>query len=253
MSENPAPTAAKFGARERPRALSFLQVVEASALPPRAVSGSELKAEIEAERAGEPFLVYRDGVGDRRLHRLEGGPSHVTVGRRPSCGISLSWDEEVSRLHAALERVGDDWTLVDDGLSRNGSFVNGERVSGRRRLRDGDALRVGGTVMTFRAPDQGRSKPTALGDEPLTAASLSATQRRILVALCRPFRDSTPFATPSTNQQIAEEVHLSVDAVKAHLRTLFEKFDVEHLPQNQKRTRLVERAFLSGLVSDRDL
>jgi hypothetical protein len=41
--------------------------------------------------------------------------------------------------------------------------------------------------------------------------------------------------------------------VKKHLSVLFEKFGVEHLPHNQKRARLVERAFGSGLVSERDL
>ena len=44
--------------------------------------------------------------------------------------LSLDFDPEVSRVHAELERLGDDWTVADDGLSRNGSFVNGERVVG---------------------------------------------------------------------------------------------------------------------------
>jgi pSer/pThr/pTyr-binding forkhead associated (FHA) protein len=38
------------------------------------------------------------------------------------------------------------------GCRENGSFVNGERVVGRRRLRDGDELRLGGTQIQFRAP-----------------------------------------------------------------------------------------------------
>ena len=38
-------------------------------------------------------------------------------------------------MHAALERVGDAWALIDDGLSHNGTWVNGERLIGRRRLR----------------------------------------------------------------------------------------------------------------------
>jgi DNA-binding CsgD family transcriptional regulator len=82
---------------------------------------------------------------------------------------------------------------------------------------------------------------------------LTDTQHRILVALCRPARGGTGFAPPATNQEIAEEVFLSVDAVKAHLRTLFEKFDVGDLPQNLKRVRLAELAMRSGVVSPRDL
>ena len=59
-------------------------------------------------------------------------------------------------MHASLERLGDDWVLVDDGLSRNGSFVNGERMRGRRRLYDGDELRFGQTQVSFHAPLQVR-------------------------------------------------------------------------------------------------
>jgi DNA-binding CsgD family transcriptional regulator len=60
------------------------------------------------------------------------------------------------------------------------------------------------------------------------------------------------FATPATNKEIAEEVFLSVDAVKAHLRSLFERFGLENLPQNQKRARLAATALLQGIVTARD-
>jgi hypothetical protein len=74
------------------------------------------------------------------------------------------------------------------------------------------------------------------------AASLSETQRRIVTALCRPYKHDDPYATPASNQQIADELFLSVDAVKTHLRTLIQKFQMEGLPQSQKRVKLVERA-----------
>jgi DNA-binding NarL/FixJ family response regulator len=75
----------------------------------------------------------------------------------------------------------------------------------------------------------------------------------VLVELCRPFTDGAAFTTPATNQQIAGELHLSVDAVKTHLRALFEKFGVDELPQNRKRVALVGRALQSGLISEREL
>ena len=46
---------------------------------------------------------------------------------------------------------------------------------------------------------------------------------------------------------------LSVDAVKSHLRVLFQRFGVEELPQNRKRAALVARALRSGAVSPREL
>lgn len=220
---------------------------------PHARTAAELKAQIEAERAGAPFLVYRDGDGHHRLHVLDSERTRVTVGRRPSADLAIPWDEEISRVHAELVRTGEEWTLTDDGLSLNGSFVNGEPVRGRRRLRDGDALRIGATVLLFRDPGDKESKATRPSDDMKRIASLTEAQKRVLVALCRPFKESAAFVTPPTNDQIAQELFLSVDAVKKHLRALFEKLGVEHLPQNEKRARLVERAFAAGLISDRDL
>jgi pSer/pThr/pTyr-binding forkhead associated (FHA) protein len=225
-----------------------------SANPPAdAGSVSELKARIDAERTGHPFLLYRDGHDKQKIFRLEPSLSSASVGRRQTSDLVLDWDDQVSRLHAQFERVEEDWTVVDDGLSRNGTFVNGERLSGRRRLFDGDTVRFGLTTVTFRSPRPDEQAGTAIGSEVPTTPDLSSTQRRVLLALCRPYKDGTAFASPATNQQIADELFLSVDAVKTHLRVLFSKFGVEQLPQNQKRIRLVERAFYGGVVSERDL
>ena len=219
---------------------------------PQARSASELKAEVEAERAGQPFLAYRDATGERRLLSV-GGASSVWIGRRSSTDVVIDWDPEVSGVHAQLDRGGEEWTLVDEGLSSNGSYVNGERVNGRRRLRNGDVLRFGRTTMIYRDPAGQRIPTTLLSEGALSGASLSATQRRVLIALCRPFKDSAAFAAPPSNRQIADELFLGVDAVKGHLRVLFEKFEVSDLPQNRKRLALAERALASGLISEREL
>jgi predicted component of type VI protein secretion system len=206
------------------------------------------------DRRGSPaYLVFVDGSNQERTFTLDTGVERVRIGRGAAADLRLAWDRQVSRVHAELERLGDGWALIDDGLSSNGSFVNGERVAGRRRLSDGDALRFGRTLVTYRAPTRGFSSMTAVGDQIPTAESLSPAQRRVLVALCRPYKGSPPFATPATNHEIASELVLSVDAIKTHLRVLFQKFGVEHFPQNQKRARLVERALLSGVVSEREL
>jgi DNA-binding CsgD family transcriptional regulator len=222
-----------------------------SPVGPHSASPAELQSRLEAERAGVPFLLWRDPAGQRILSL--GESERVTVGRGDEVDVQLTADERVSRLHAEIERIGGVWTVSDDGLSRNGSFVNGERITGRRRLADGDELRFGDTLVVFRAPAPTHGLATAAAPDPVPVAELTESQRKILVALCRPFREGSRYATPATNQQIADEVFLSVDAVKGHLRALFEKFGVEALPQNQKRVALVERALQSGLVSERDL
>jgi pSer/pThr/pTyr-binding forkhead associated (FHA) protein len=216
-------------------------------------SVAERRARFDAERREATFLAYQDRDGRQQLVDLDQNTSRLTLGRGSAADIRLDWDDEVSRVHAELERIGDDWVLIDDGLSRNGTYVNGERLSGRRRLRSGDGIRLGTTLLSYSATRQRPSRTTAAAGQVPTLASLSETQRRVLVALCRPYKHATPYATPATNQQIAEELFLSVDAVKTHLRTLFAKFSIEQLPQNQKRARLVEHAFKLGLVADRDL
>jgi predicted component of type VI protein secretion system len=206
----------------------------------------------QRDGAEVPVLVYRDDTGAQRFFPLDDKTS-LTIGRGSGCDVRLAWDERVSRVHAALDLIGHDWTLVDDGLSRNGTFLNGDRLNGRRRLRDGDTFVLGSTSFRFLDTSRGSTKLTKVGEQLVTSASLSPTQRQIVIALCRPYKHDDPYATPASNQQIADELFLSVDAVKTHLRIMFQKFQIEDLPQNQKRVKLVERVLGLGLVSRRDL
>lgn len=216
-------------------------------------SAAELKAQIEAERGGRPFLVYRDGGGEQRVFVVAAGSAALWVGRGESADLRLDWDAEVSALHAQIEVVRGECTLLDDGLSRNGSFVDEQRVDGRRLLRDGDTLRFGRTAVLFRRPGEAAPEATVVAGEVPAAATISPGQRRVLLALCRPYKEEAQFTTPATNQAIAAELHLSVDAVKTHMRALFEKLGVGDLPQNQKRAALAERALQSGVINRREL
>ena len=224
-----------------------------SPIAAHAASPAELRDRIEAERRGRPFLVLREDDGVQRLLELsvESG-DRVSVGRGAHNDVALARDSEVSRLHAELECIGGEWTISDDGLSRNGTYVNAARISGRQRLRDGDVLRVGRTTIAFRRPESEDSRPTQIAGQTVQPSDFPPIQRAVLVALARPYKVDE-FATPAPNQAIADELHLSVDAIKGHLRSLFVRFGIEHLPQNQKRSRLVAEALQSGLVTVREL
>jgi pSer/pThr/pTyr-binding forkhead associated (FHA) protein len=213
---------------------------------------SELKARVEAEQAGHPFLLYRDGDDSQRLFVFEPGSTDASVGRQRPADLLLDWDDRVSRLHARFERVQDGWEVVDDGVSRNGTFINEERLTGRRQLKDGDVLRFGTTGVTFCSPQRPQSAPTDQGGTP-AAVRLSTTQRRVLVALCRPYKARSSSAGPATDEQIAEELFLSASAVKTHLSVLHAKLGVEQLPGGESRVQLVQRAFSAGLITQRDL
>ncbi len=170
------------------------------------------------------------------------------IGRSDSCDLCIDWDDRVSRSHAEIVPLGDEWAIADDGISANGTFVNGERLTARRRLADRDVIRIGATAILFRQPVPDAGDSTVVPVQAYPVAPLTETQRKVLAALCRPVSIAGGFATPGTNEQIAGELFLSVDAIKAHLRTLFGKFAIGDLPQNQKRMRLVQLALQSGVV-----
>ena len=166
--------------------------------PPLRRTAPELKALIEAERTGVPFLVWRDGGGVQQILLL-GGVASVMVGRGSASDLVLT-DEETSRAHAELRRLGVEWTIEDDGLSRNGTFVNEVRITQRRRLVDRDVMRFGQTRIEFRRPLKGSTLVTAPGDQPVLAYGLTDTQRAILVALCRPLRQDASFSDSRLKQ-----------------------------------------------------
>lgn len=222
------------------------------ALGPYELTASELAAVLAADRDGAPFLVYRSGDARLMIHPLD--REVVTVGRAPENDIALTWDPEASRAHAQLERVAGRWTVVDDGLSRNGTFVGAARVSGRRALDSGDLVRVGRTTLVVRTPGPVVPATIAAADT-AAAAALTPGERRVLVALCRPWAQAGAqggVVTPATNQEIADELVLSVAGVKTHLRGLFAKLGVDDLPQNRKRAELVRRAIATGVVRPAD-
>ena len=198
--------------------------------------------------SGDAYLEVWGPAGARLVPLSS---DRTTIGRAPSNDVAIDADATVSKLHAVLVRYGDEYAVRDVGSS-NGTFLNGERVHGHRVLNDRDQLRFGNTEMSFRDTTQKRSRTVVVGRE-LDSAAVSPAQRKVLVALCRPYKHHSPFARPASNRDIAAELVLSVESVKSHLRALFAKFDLDDLPQNEKRVRLVEHAFQHGLVRDSEL
>jgi len=212
---------------------------------------AELKERLEAERRGAPFLLFRDGDGSQQIRQLGITRERLTIGRSAESDVPLTWDSEVSRVHAVLEQVGGEWNLIDDGRAHNGSFIDGERVHGRRRLRDDDAITLGRTTIVFRSPTGRESLQTATSQH-VAAPVVSDAQRRVLVALCRPYGENS-YAVPASNRQIADELVLGVETIKTHMRAMFEAFSLGDLPQHQKRAALAQRALQSGLIGPQDL
>lgn len=132
----------------------------------------------------ESSVRWLDPEGAEHSLDLTSSVGSLTIGRREDCDLALPWDAEVSRVHARLERVAGDWTVRDDGLSRNGTWVNGERLRGTRRLVNGDTVRVGRTLLVVHAPAPPESLLT-VGVAGSDEVSVEETPR-VVVKLCGP-------------------------------------------------------------------
>jgi tetratricopeptide (TPR) repeat protein len=117
--------------------------------------------------------------------------SRVTIGRDENAGICLP-EPMVSRLHAEIIRLGDDFLLRDHG-STNGSFVNDVRVA-ERLLADGDLLRFGkaGPSILFRLHEPTAPLTTPEAPPVTTTASLvAALEARIAAHASSPTDEAT--------------------------------------------------------------
>jgi class 3 adenylate cyclase len=102
----------------------------------------------DSKRRAVPSLLYRDDLGNERVYQLEQGRP-LTIGRGDDVDLRLGWDRSVSLVHAETVPLGAGWLISDEHISRNGTFLNSERLTGRRRLRHGDVIRVGRTELVF--------------------------------------------------------------------------------------------------------
>lgn len=184
----------------------------------------------------------------RELIPLDG--LRVTLGKASTNAVSLEHDETVSRLHAVLENLGFAWSIRDLG-SRNGTYLNGERITAERVLRSGDEVRVGKSRLLFwEVRDSGEGK---LDEETMTAQPLELPPRLtpreldVLVVLCRPLVSDDAFPELPSVRRMAGELFVTEAAVKQHLQNLYDKFAIP--AEGDRRVRLANEALRRGAVT----
>ncbi len=168
----------------------------------------------------------------------------TTVGKAAENDIALADDAMASHLHAILERFPAGWCVTDLGSS-NGTWVNGERIWASHALRNGDEIRLGQTRLIFRDPLSAGGAATEVEEVP---PSLTARERDVLVALCRPLLDRDMFTEAASTRAIADELVITQAAVKQHLGNLYDKFGVA-AGDAKRRSRLANEALRRGAVS----
>jgi pSer/pThr/pTyr-binding forkhead associated (FHA) protein len=170
----------------------------------------------------------------------------VTIGSATTADVVVA-DDSVSRVHALLEWLGGAWFVQDLG-SRNGTFVNGERVQVRRVIRTGDEIRLGRARLVMRGITSPSSAATAVTDDPPV---LTGREREVLTVLCRPLLSGDPFTEPASVHEIAAALTVSDAAIKQHLGRLYDKFGV--LEGTRRRSRLANAVLATGAVNVADL
>jgi DNA-binding CsgD family transcriptional regulator len=178
----------------------------------------------------------------QQLVALKAG--RLTLGTDPANDLALPADPTLSRLHAALERYGAGW-CVRDLDSRNGTFVNGQRVWREHPLHHGDELRVGATRLVYRSDQPSGGTVTQASEPP---PQLTRREREVLVVLCRTVLGGAAFTEPASIREIAEALVVTEAAVKQHLAHLYDKFAI-HGGGERRRVQLANEALRRGAVT----
>lgn len=161
---------------------------------------------------------------------------YIAIGRHPASDLRFDPDREldVSSRHAAILKQGDRWFVRDLG-SRNGTLVNGHKVSGDVRLDDTDHIRFGveGPAVEFRLVPDSTPDTEAARRAPAPAASAAA-----------PAGESTADRRASTTQRIRAEVLRQTRKLRATtvaLLVVLFGVAVAFVFENQRQQRIRER------------
>jgi len=157
------------------------------------------------------LLGSDDKTSSKEFELIE---SEIVLGRDDSADITIP-AQAVSRRHAKLTRKGDAYEIEDLGSS-NGTFVNGQKLSGSRSLKSGDNIRLGQIItLAFEASLPAAPSPaatvahkappvvsnvaqTTIGEEPLPSL-VNAAPPQLVVAIA----GENPQTYTLTNQSLS--------------------------------------------------
>lgn len=181
---------------------------------------------------------------DRLIIELDSGNSEVHIEKLRERDQPAGVYRHTLRLTQGAEC----WSLVSSSGDepeppRTARYVRDPGSNRFRDLRNCDAVELDGfTVRYVCSPPgwQGAARPST-GVEQL-ATEVSRAERRVLRELVHSRRIRNGVVATRSNRELADRLALSVNTVKTHLKCLYAKFDLRHLPAGQRRAALAELA-----------
>jgi pSer/pThr/pTyr-binding forkhead associated (FHA) protein len=141
-----------------------------------------------------------------------------SIGRGADRDLILS-TAGVSRRHACMYRKGDE-LYIEDSDSRNGSFLNGNRIERRTRVHHNDILQIGGYEFTIRFREQSEVAEQTVVESQKSPKSvfarsygLSEREQEVLYLLLR----------GKTVPEIGEKLYISPGTAKLHTQSIYKK------------------------------
>lgn len=166
-------------------------------------------------------IDIHDGAS-RRTIDCDADPVHI--GRDPQCEVTLPGDATVSRCHAVLGSTPDGWLLTDWG-SRNGTFVNGRPLAEPQLIAPTDRVLIGQYVLVLLADNDRLVETADVGDAGPGRAQwetgLSPREIEVLRLV----------VAGDTDQQIADQLYISVKTVHSHLERIRDKTGCRRRPE----------------------
>lgn len=162
-----------------------------------------------------------------------------TMGRHPDQNVQIL-DRVVSKKHALITFVDGSYWLQDMG-SRNGTFVNGTRISGRTRLENGDTITLGSTRVVYHTDEAAtQSEKTSAARSQVTIAASNVTESAIRGRL-RADEEKVQSFLPEN--QISDESVLRPDYEKLRVAFELNQAIAGELDIDQLMDRILDKAF----------
>lgn len=209
----------------------------------------EFRVEDAARATGSAYLRFRD---DKTFHAVALDPTSavVYIGRDGDCAVRITNDVRVSRRHARLIFGAGRWS-IQDGPSRNGTFLADERTVGEQILVDGALITVGRTLLSFHMPVA--TVVTTFAELPSTQRlHPTATQRKVLIELARSaFERPGEIPVVPTNAAIARRLGYADATIRDAVSDLYRQAGLTRGASDQ-RSELVRLAIRERTVTAAD-